>query len=543
MLLRFGGRVMGQMAGQLQGNIQGAGSRASGIATAEGTAGKVSQYSGAVATMANAGRFSMGQESAAREYSSGISTQDSLNQISHLGSGSGGRGNISQAVARSGDAQAIDKSSRTMATLKAADALGGSSNLISQESTVTGSSRVGDIQATRRNAGALGLGNDFAGLASLRRLKENGLTDERSAAAVNKALGFSDDRGPVRPGMHMSWSAGDDGQLMVNRVDWQHGNEAGSISGGAMTKTGTWGSGGEGIYRAVQTAIRADDNSHGNFSMGMAGMIGEKTAVRAERELRQSGKVEEANTMRDFIKNARAHHDFKPGRGITSDEALHYRMVQSMDGKTAEIGVRHGTETSWFDTSSDRQGTTIRRGDDIDRGDHVSLGNTLKLDEGTHIPSQSAAQMALGGNELLVSQISKSGLSDSERDAQRLAVAAAVADGMGSLIKRSGSSQDYSGADGSVGAKAFGIGGSASLGYRTTDQIDSSLMAQHYNEVLKSAYSEASSNGLSKQETDSMMADRLQNAVKEEVKNFEEHGKWSYGATGSITRIGKALAG
>jgi hypothetical protein len=114
---------------------------------------------------------------------------------------------------------------------------------------------------------------------------------------------------------------------------------------------------------------------------------------------------------------------------------------------------------------------------------------------------------------------------------------------MGSLIKRSGSSQDYSGVDGSVGAKAFGFGGAASTGYRTTDQYDSSLMAQHYNDVLKSTYNDTASKGLNKHDMDALAAEKLQGAVQEEVAYFEKHGKWSYGATGGITRAGNAIAG
>jgi hypothetical protein len=152
--------------------------------------------------------------------------------------------------------------------------------------------------------------------------------------------------------------------------------------------------------------------------------------------------------------------------------------------------------------------------------------------------------MALEGQPLLVSQISRQGLSDNERDAQRLTVAAAVADGMGSLIKRSGTSTDYSSVEGSVGTPKFiGFGGSAAAGYRTTDDYNSSLMAQHYNEVLGSAHKDAVSKGLNKHDEDALAAERLQGAVREEVAYFERHGKWSYGATGGITRAGGVLAG
>ena len=184
---------------------------------------------------------------------------------------------------------------------------------------------------------------------------------------------------------------------------------------------------------------------------------------------------------------------------------------------------RHGSDVSWYDTSSDRQGRTVRHGDDVkvgndvrrgdtekigndvtkgdhtrigntvDEGDHTTLGNTVTLNDGTHIPAQSAAQMALDGKPLLVSQTTNPKLSQTERDTQNLAVAAAVSDGMGSLISRTGISEDHSGVDGSIGAHIPGttIGGRASAGARSTDQYSSRLMAQHYNEVLKSADQEA----------------------------------------------------
>jgi hypothetical protein len=227
-----------------------------------------------------------------------------------------------------------------------------------------------------------------------------------------------------------------------------------------------------------------------------------------------------------------------------SDESATFLEKQSFDGKTAKVGVEHGSETSWYDTTSDKQGRTVdhgdhvREGNTVDKGDHTTLGNTVTLNDGTTIPSQGAAQMALAGKPLLVSQITKPSLSNDERDAQRLAVAGAVAEGMGSLIKRAGSSQDYSGVEGSAGAHIPGttIGGSTSAGYRTYDQYDANLMGHHYNDVLKSAEHDAASKGLSRGDTNVLMSERLQVAVQEEKKYFEEHGKWSYGATGAVGR-------
>jgi hypothetical protein len=267
-------------------------------------------------------------------------------------------------------------------------------------------------------------------------------------------------------------------------------------------------------------------------------------------ELEKRGHVEAAEGMRRLVSGSvtssdgRHHGTAERGRGLLANESATFIEKKSYDGKVAETSVKHGTDVSWFDTSSDRQGRTVRKGDDVDRGDHVSLGNTVRLDDGTHIPSQSAAQMALEGQPLLVSQISRQGLSGNERDAQRLAVAGAVADGMGSLIKRSGTSTDYSSVEGSVGSPKFmGFGGSAAAGYRTTDDYNSSLMAQHYDEVLASAHKDAVAKGLNKHDEDELAAQRLQGAVREEVAYFEKHDKWSYGATGGITRAGNAMAG
>jgi hypothetical protein len=66
-------------------------------------------------------------------------------------------------------------------------------------------------------------------------------------------------------------------------------------------------------------------------------------------------------------------------------------------------------------------------------------------------------------------------------------------------------------------------------------------MAQRYNEVLRTAAKEALSKGLSRSDVDVFVSKQLQSAVLEEKKYFEDHGKWSYGATGTAERVADAV--
>jgi hypothetical protein len=519
MFVDFGGEALAHMAGNLGGQVQSAGASAGRMGTQEGTASAVREYAGSRATVENAHAWNLEERagSLAMQESSGIARASETQAIMGGSSIAAGR--------RTGAAGAVGDSQRALQTEESSAALGGNAQLTQAGAQVGAAHEVGNIQSTARNAKAFFGDDSFESMVSMQKLEQHGLLDERSAAAANKALGRADGKGPFHAGMkvnHHDWGATDDGNLMMLGASYQDGTGSFRVHDGMITESGT--------------------------------MTGRQLLDRAS-ELEKRGHVEAAAGMRKLVgrdvvsSDGRHHGTAGRGRGLLANESATFMEKKSFDGKSAEIGVRHGSDVSWYDTSSDKQGRTVdhgdhmRVGDTIDRGDHTTLGNTVTLNEGTSLPAQSAAQMALERKPLLVSQITKPGISNDERDAQRLAVAASVADGMGSLIKRSGSSQDYSGLDGSVGGKVFGFGGAASTGYRTTDQYDSSLMAQHYNEVLKTAHHDAVLKGLNKQGTDVLAAERLQGAVKEEVAYFEKHGKWSYGATGGVTRLGKAIIG
>jgi hypothetical protein len=395
----------------------------------------------------------------------------------------------------------------------------GNREFASQVGTQRSEQSVGAALQDARMANALG----SISQKEIGEFRQHGVVTDRMAPSIGKALGLDAEQSKqlltgMKVNPHDLSVNQDTGDLMLTHGEIQSADGSKTVGGGMVTEQRT---------------------------------LSSRQILDKAGELEKRGHVEAAEGMRRLVSGSvtssdgRHHGTAERGRGLLANESATFIEKKSYDGKVAETSVKHGTDVSWFDTSSDRQGRTVRKGDDVDRGDHVSLGNTVKLDDGTHIPSQSAAQMALEGKPLLVSQISRQGLSGNERDAQRLAVAGAVADGMGSLIKRSGSSQDYSRADGSLGGNIPGtkIGGSVSAGYNTTDTYDSSLMAQHYNEVLKSAYNDATSKGLNKHDMDALASERLQGAVREEVKYFEKQGKWSYGATGGIARAGNAIAG
>lgn len=393
----------------------------------------------------------------------------------------------------------------------------GNRDFASQVGSQRSEQSVGGALQDARMASALG------GLSQreLGQFRQHGLITDRMATSIGRSLGLNAEQSKkLLTGMkvnHHDLSVNQDtGGLMLTHGEVQSADGSKTVGGGMVTEQRT--------LSSRQLLDKAD-------------------------ELEKLGHVEAAGGIRRLVsssvKSSGGHHHgtSEPGKGLLANESATLIERKSFDGKIAETSVRHGSDVSWFDTSSHRRGRTIREGADVDRGDHTSLGSTLKLDNGTHIPPQTAAQMALEGNPLLVSQTTKPGRTDAERDAQRLAVAAAVADGMGSLITRRGFSEDYSGVDGSMGAGIpdTKIGGSVSTGYRTSDQYNASLMGQHYNEVLKSAEQEAISKRLSAGDTNVLMSQRLQTAVQEEKKYFEEHGKWSYGATGTAERAGNAI--
>jgi hypothetical protein len=302
----------------------------------------------------------------------------------------------------------------------------------------------------------------------------------------------------------------DDGRLMLTGADIQSADGARSVGGGMVTES------------RMMTGRQILDKAQG---------------------LEKRGHTKTAEGLRKLVSSnvkssdGRYHGTAEQGRGLLADETASITEKQSYDGKSAETYVRHGSDVSWFDTSSDRQGRTVRKGDEVTVGDHASYGDSTTLTGGTFI--RGAAQMAMDGNPLLVSEISRSGLSRAERDTERLQVAGSVAADLSTLISRKGSSRDISSTEGSVGGKIpfTEIGVSTSKGYQTADEYDVHLGARRYNEVLKQAEQGASGRGVTRENIDRYVAQQLQTAVKEDVAYFEKHGQWSYGAFGVENRL------
>jgi hypothetical protein len=506
---------LSMVGGQLSGTVQSQGAGAGQVAKIEGTAEAIKGPVAAEATMANAHKYGIG----------GMTEAAAADQMTHTGSSLGavdslGGGNLSHAVDRMAGANVTERAE----SVGRAEGKGGPerSGVMGYQQ---GQQSWGAALQDMRMAEALG------GISQqqLGEFRQHGVITDKMAASIGRTLGLSGEQSRQElSGMQVNPHA-----LSVNQD-----------TGGLMLTHGE-----------LQSADGSKILGHGMITRSSM-MTGQQILDKAD-QFMKLGHTEAAEGLMKMVSpnvsssDGRIHGMAEQGRGLLANEAAKFTEQTSYDNKFGTMSMEHGSAVQWYDTSSDKQGRTIdhgdhvRVGDSVDKGNHTTLGNTITLNDGTSIPAQSAAQMAMGGDELLVSQISRKGLTDKERDAQRLAVAAAVADGMGSLIKRTGTSQDYSRADGSVGGNIPGtkIGGSVATGYNTTDTYDSSLMAHHYNEVLKSAFSDAASKGLNKKDMDAMAAERLQIAVQEEIENFEKHGKWSYGATGGVTRIGEAIAG
>ena len=528
--------TLSMMGGQLSGSVQSQGSQAGEMAKIEGSAGAVKGPVVAESTMANAAKYDTSERAQAAATEEMTHTGTSLGEVSSLGGG-----NMSAAA----DRMSSSNVARRAGDVNRTEGMGGWEHA-GMKGRQEGEQSWGGAMQDQKMAEALGVNQQELG-----EFRQHGVVTEGMAPAIGKTLGMDSEQSrQLLTGMqvnpHDLTVNQDSGGLMLTHGRLQTADGATSLGEGMVTHSRTMtGS------QLMDKADQLDKQGHHEAAAGMRGLVG--------RNVKSS----------DGKHHGMAAH----GRGLLDNESAAYMEKQSYDGKTATVGVQHGSDVSWYDTTSDRQGRTVRHGNDIkigndlrkgdtvregndltkgdhtrigdtsDEGDHTTLGNTVTLNDGTHIDGQSAAQMALNGKPQLVSQTTNPKLSQNERDTQNLAVAAAVSDGMGSLISRTGISEDHSSVDGSIGAHIPGtkIGGQVAAGARSSDQYSSRLMAQHYNEVLKSADQEAAGKGLNRGDTNVMKAQRLQSAVQEEKKYFEEHGKWSYGASAAAGRVANAL--
>jgi hypothetical protein len=495
---------LAMIGGQLSGSVQQQGAAAGEMAKIEGTSEAVRGPVAASATWANAYKYGVNQMATSQTADQMTATQSTLGSIDHMGGG-----DMHRAVDRMSGAN-VTQRAEDVGRAEGKGGPGHSEYMGSQG----GQQSFGSALQDTKMAQALGISQRELG-----EFRQHGVITDKMAPAIGNSLGLGADQSKkLLSGMkvnHNSLSVNqDDGRLMLTGAEIQSADGSRSVGGGMVTES------------SMMT---------GRQIMDKAG------------ELEKRGHSEAAEGLRKLVNgnvassDGRHHGMAERGRGLLANETATFSEKQSYDGRTAETYVKHGSDVSWFDTSSDRQGRTVRKGDEADIGDHSRLGNTVTLDDGTHIPAQSAFQMAMDKNPLLVSQLFKPGLSDAERTSERINVAGSVAEGMSSFISRAGTSEDYSGVEGALGGSLGVIGGSVRAGYNTTDRYNVNLGTQHYDKILSSAEQEAASKGLNEADTKSFATDRLQEAVLNEVKYFEKHGKWSYGTTGIAGRAVDAV--
>ena len=332
----------------------------------------------------------------------------------------------------------------------------------------------------------------------------------------------------------------DTGQLMTTRAEMQ-GPDGSEVWGqGMVTNSGT--------KNGQQLLDKADElDKHGT-----------------------SESHEAAANMRSLVgrgvtsSDGKHHGTAAKGRGLSSNETAEYMEKQSYDGKTAEISVRRGNDVKQFNTSSDTQGRTKEYGDrtkignktDIgnelvkgdrtqignrrDEGDHTTEGSTYTESQGDKYDPQTAWQQALKADPMLFKRITEPGITPQEREVRMQAVASAMSEGMKLAgVARSGSSSDFSRAEGSGGAHIPGtnIGGSAAAGYQSFDTYDVNLGTKKHMEALEWAWKTVSSNpGITRVQATATIAGAGQKSAQEENDYFKEHGTSSYGASALPSR-------
>jgi hypothetical protein len=385
----------------------------------------------------------------------------------------------------------------------------------------THSATVGDQQGQQawgaalqdsRMARAFGISQQELG-----EFQHNGVVTDKMAPALGKTLGLDADRSrSLLSGMrvnHHGLSVNpDNGALMLTHGELQSADGSRSVGNGMVTESKT--------LNGVQLLDKADEldkSGQTTAATGLRGMVG-----------------------RGVHSSDGGHHGAAPkGQGLGSNESAVYSERTSFDGKMATVGVEHGADTRWFDTSSHREGTTLQQGDnvrigsDINRGDHESKGSTYNESQGDKYDSQTAWQQALKADPLLFERITEPGITPQERTNRMHAVAAAISDGMRSAgISRSGQSRDSSRAEvsGGVGIPGTRIGGSTGAAYESSDAYDVNLGTQKHLEALESAWSKVGPN-MDRSQATTAIAQAGQQSAQQEDAYFKEHGSSSYGAT------------
>lgn len=76
--------------------------------------------------------------------------------------------------------------------------------------------------------------------------------------------------------------------------------------------------------------------------------------------------------------------------------------------------------------------------------------------------------------------------------------------------------------------------------YKSMDARETNLFAQRLNEVWEQAEKETVS--APKADSDKHVSSKLQSAINEDVAYFREHGKWSFGATGTGAKVAEGIS-
>jgi hypothetical protein len=150
--------------------------------------------------------------------------------------------------------------------------------------------------------------------------------------------------------------------------------------------------------------------------------------------------------------------------------------------------------------------------------------------------------MAQNADTSLVSQVT-SIENAQERQTARFATVAAMATDVRSLIGHTGRSADQSHVSAKAGVKGgviFNAGAETGVEYQSMDARETNLAAQRYNQVWEQAEKETAS--APKVDRDKHIAGKLQSAINEDVAYFREHGKWDFGATGTVNKAAEGIS-
>nr|MDA8088076.1 hypothetical protein [Nitrospiraceae bacterium] len=187
----------------------------------------------------------------------------------------------------------------------------------------------------------------------------------------------------------------------------------------------------------------------------------------------------------------------------------------------------------------EKSGTFVQTGTDIENKD---VDKTV-ISHGT-VFDDTAFQMALKGDHSLVHQVTNPYLSGAARDAEIAAMAAPLAKAAEQFASRSGVSMDYTKGEAQLSIGAGGglifkanMGAKGTVGGQRIDEWRTKLIAQQYETVVRNALGAAKGKGLTRQQTDALLSERLQDYTIAFQKNVEANSSDKFG----VSSVGAAL--